>query len=476
MIPAYGILSQDQIERIHQATVRVLSKVGVRVYHDRVLERLADAGAAVDRDSQTVKIDEDLLMDSLEKAGKSYILYGRDGSQTARIGYGDVVTISSPGQYSWVDPIRKTRRPPTSKDTHKAILVGDALEHISIVGAMTQPVDIPTPIRDIWLTAELVKRTKKPTRCWIANGRTAAYVLEIYKAVAGGERELRERPQIEAFIEPISPLQMPTTGMEILIEFTRLGLPISYGPMVMAGATGPVTLAGTLAQENAETLAAIVITQVLCPGTPVMYGGIPHIMDMRTTAISFASPEQGLMAVAMTQIAKSYGLPVYINAGLADSNLVDAQSGLEKGMLFLLGALAGGDLIGHLGIAGADQGASLPQLVVDNEMVAYAKRILRGFKVDDTTLATDVIEDVSHEGHHLSHPHTVAHFREEHWLPTMWERRDWDAWLPDGGKTMVERAADRVQEILDTHQLEPIDEALAREVDNIVESARRHLL
>ena len=165
------------------------------------------------------------------------------------------------------------------------------------------------PIREIWLTAELVKRTNNPTRCWIADGRTVPYILEIYKAVAGGERELRERPQIEAFIELISPLQMPATGMEILLEFTRLGLPVSYGPMVMAGATGPVTLAGTLAQENAESLAAIVITQVLCPGTPVMYGGIPHIMDLHTAAISFASPEQGLMAIAMTQIAKSYGLP-----------------------------------------------------------------------------------------------------------------------------------------------------------------------
>ena len=246
--------------------------------------------------------------------------------------------------------------------------------------------------------------------------------------------------------------------------------------MVQAGATGPCTLAGTLAQENAETLGAIVITQVLCPGTPVLYGGIPHIMDMRTTMISFGSPEQGLMAVAMAQVAKSYGLPVYINAGLTDSNLVDAQAGLEKGMLFLLGALAGGDLIAHLGIAGADQGASLPQLVVDNEMVAYVKRFLRGFRVDDTTLAVDVIKEIGHDGQHLAHPHTLEHFRKEFWLPKMWARRDWDAWMREGGTSMVERAAQRVDQILKEHKPEPIDEALAREVDSIVEAARRELL
>ncbi len=476
MIPRYGVLSHDEIQRIHQATVQVLSEVGVRVYHDEVLERLVDFGARVDKDNQSVKIDEGLLTDSLEKAGKSYILYGRDGSCIAPIGHGGFVAMSSPGQYSWVDTIQKTRRPPTSEDTRKAILVGDALEHIDIVGAMTQPVDIPSPIRDIWLTAELIKGTKKPTRCWITNGQTAPYILEIYKVVAGGESELRARPQIEAFIEPISPLQMPTHGMEILLEFTRLGLPISYGPMVQAGATGPVTLAGTLVQENAETLAAIVITQVLRPGTPVMYGGIPHVVDMRTTSISFGSPEQGLMAVAMVQIAKSYGLPVYINIGLTDSNLVDAQSGLEKGMTLLVGALAGGDLIGHLGISGADQGASLSQLVVDNEMVTYTKRILRGFDVEDATLAVDVIKEVGHDGQYLAHPHTVSHFREEFWIPTMWNRSSWEPWLQEGSKSMAERAAEKVQEILETHEPEPTDEALVREIDSIVEAAKRHLL
>jgi trimethylamine--corrinoid protein Co-methyltransferase len=329
---------------------------------------------------------------------------------------------------------------------------------------MTQPVDIPTPIRDIWLTAELVKGTKKPTRCWITNGQTAHYILEIYKLVAGGESELRARPQIEGFIEPISPLQMPPTGMEILLEFSRLGLPISYGPMVQAGATGPVTLAGTLVQENAETLAAIVITQVLRPGTPVMYGGIPHVMDMQTASISFASPEQGLMAVAMTQIAKG------------DSKLVDAQSGLERGMNFLLGVLAGGDLLGHMGISGADQGASLPQLLVDNEMIAYTKRILRGFEVGESTMAIDLIKQVGHQGNHLAQPHTVEHFRTELWMPSLCDRASWDAWKDQGSKSMAERAAQKVQEILDTHEPEPMDEALAREIDGIVESARKHLL
>ncbi len=477
MTPRFGILTDEEIKRIHDGTVQVLRDVGVRVHHDAVLDRLAEAGAQVDKARRSARIDEKLLRHSLEVAGKSYILYGRDGTRTARFGYGDLVTISSPGQYSWVDSGGGSRRPPTSRDTLRAITVGDALEHIDIVGAMTQPEDIPTPIRDVYLTAALVKNTKKPARCWIANGQTAHYILEIYKAVAGGAEALRERPQIEAFVEPISPLQMPTTGMEILLEFTALGLPVSYGPMVQASATGPATLAGTLVQENAENLAAIVITQVLRPGTPVMYGGIPHIMDPRTTSISFGSPEQALMGVAMVQIARSYGLPAYINVGLSDANALDVQSGLERGITFILGALAGANLCGHFGILGADQAAHLPLLVVDNQMVAYTRRIMRSFEVNQETLAVELIKEIGPAGQYLGHEHTAAHFRREFWIPPLlWNRLDWDVWRSEGGQSMAERAAQQVEDILTSHQLEPIEEDLEREIDAIVDAAQKHLL
>ena len=145
-------------------------------------------------------------------------------------------------------------------------------------------------------------------------------------------------------------------------------------------------------------------------------------------------------------------------------------------MTFLLGVLAGGDVLGHMGISGADQGASLPQLLVDNEMVAYVKRILRGFEVEESTMATDLIKEVGHQGNHLAQPHTVEHFRTELWMPSLFERASWDAWMDQGSKSLAERAAQRVQEILDTHEPEPMDEALAREIDGIVESARKHLL
>jgi trimethylamine--corrinoid protein Co-methyltransferase len=281
---------------------------------------------------------------------------------------------------------------------------------------------------------------------------------------------------IAGFIEPISPLRFPETGLEILVACARYGLPLLFGPMVQAGATGPTTLAGTLALENAEILAGIAITQTLSPGTPVCHGGIPHIMDMRHSQLSFGAPEQGLMAVAMVQVAQYYGLPSYINVGLSDSKCVDVQSGLERGMTLLMGALAGADTFGHMGILGTDQAGSLQQLIVDDRMAAYVKHVLNGFAVNEETMALDVIKEVGIGGNFLGEEHTHQHFREELWFPLAFDRRRWDEWWEDGALTMADWALNRKGQILADHRAEPLDPDLAREIDDIVEAARRDLL
>jgi trimethylamine--corrinoid protein Co-methyltransferase len=256
----------------------------------------------------------------------------------------------------------------------------------------------------------------------------------------------------------------------------QAGQPVSIGPMAMTSGTAPGTLAGTLAQENAEILAGVVVTQLLAPGTAVTYGGIPHIMDPRTAICSFGSPEQGLMGVAMVQMAHFYGFPVYINVGLTDAKVPDAQAGIEKGTSMLLGALAGADMFGHCGICGTDHGGSLNWLVVDNELADYVNRIVRGFEIDTDKLGTEVVNTVGPKGNYLAEEHTARHFREELWLCSqLWTRQSFDAWESDGSKSFAERIEDELQSILSTHKPEPIDDALVREVDKIVECAKRQL-
>jgi len=341
---------------------------------------------------------------------------------------------------------------------------------------MAQPEEVPETYRDVFLTAELVKGTTKPTRCWVRNGRTARYILEIYRTIAGGDAALRQRPMIEAFLEPISPLRLPKDGLDIVAEFARAGQPVSIGPMAMTSGTAPATLAGTLAQENAEILAGIVVTQLLQPGTPITYGGIPHIMDPRTSICSFGSPEQALMAVAMVQMARFYGFGVYINVGLTDAKLPDAQAGIEKASSMLLGVLAGADTFGHCGICGTDHGASLLWLFVDNELMDYVKRIARGFEVNADTLAAEIVNIVGPGGNFLAEQHTIEHFRRELWLPgAVWTRQSFAAWESEGHTSIADRVLREVNRILTTHKPQPIDETLARELDRIVDSARSGL-
>jgi trimethylamine--corrinoid protein Co-methyltransferase len=469
-------LTEEEIQAIHDASMVILRDTGVVVHHDEVLALLAEAGAQVDRANKTARISEGLVMDCVGRAAKKYVLHGRSDEQVARFGYGDKVLMSSPGQYGWIDMETGQRRVPTVQDARNAIRLGDALPNVTIVGSMAMPEEVPSAYRDVFLTAELVKGTTKPTRVFVANGRTAKYVLEIYRTIAGGDAALRARPMAETFLEPISPLQLPEDGLDILIEFLRAGQTASFGPMAMASGTAPATLAGTLAQENAEVLSCLVITQLLAPGTPVTYGGIPHAMDPRTSICSFGSPEQALMAVAMVQIAHSYGLPVYVNVGITDAKIPDAQAGIEKGATMALGAMAGADTFGHAGICGTDHGGSLPWLLIDDELLSYVKRISRGFEVNLDTLATDVVQAVGPGGNYMAEPHTVRHFRREMWFPgPTWTRDAWEGWADEGRTSMGERAVAEVQRILDTHKPEPIDEALAREVDSIVDAARQEL-
>lgn len=302
-------------------------------------------------------------------------------------------------------------------------------------------------------------------------------MLEIYKAAAGGRETLRSNPMVEVFLEPISPLQLPETGLDVMMAFLDHGQPVSIGPMAMTSGTAPATLAGTLAQENAEILAGIVVIQTLAPGTPVMYGGIPHIMDPRTSICSFGSPEQGLMAVAMVQLARSYGFPVYVNVNLTDSKVLDAQAGMEKMGGLVQGILAGADLFGHAGIRGTDHGGSLAWLLADDEAMTFARRIAAGFSVDDESLAFDVIAETGPGGNYLSHDHTLRHFREELLIPdAVWSRDAYDGWRAKGSTGFEDRIGERLSSIIQTHQPSPIDPALDREITLIVEKAREELV
>jgi len=308
-----AVLTDRQIQGLHDASLHILKKVGVQVPHPEVRARFREAGASVDEDSERVQIPEALVEQSLGQAGKSFTIYGRDRSKQAVFGKGRRNYNSIAGEALWIDDETGERRYTTLADAATAARLADALPDLTIAGAMSDPHELSPEYGGAAVAAELIRNTTKPIGLWFHNRTVSRFIVDLLIAVAGSEEEASLYPFTYPFLEPISPLRFPFEGVDALYATARLNLPVPIGPMAQTGVSAPGTLAGTLAQENAEILAGVCITQLINPGVAVCYGGNPHAFDMRTTQMIFAGPEQALMAVAMTQMGKHYGLPVYIN-------------------------------------------------------------------------------------------------------------------------------------------------------------------
>jgi trimethylamine--corrinoid protein Co-methyltransferase len=470
------ILSNEQVHRLHEASLQILKTVGVNLPHEKALELFRESGADVDFDVKNVKIPEPVVSHALEVCGKQFTIYGRDRSKTAEFGVGKRNYNTTAGQAFWVDDESENRRYACLDDIRAAARLGDALPWITIPGAMADPHELPPEYRCVVVAAELLKNATKPIMFWFHDRASARFVLDLLAIVAGGTDDAARYPLAFPLLEPISPLRFPHSGVDLLFETCRLPLPVCIGPMAQVGTTAPGTLAGTLAQENAEILAGLCLVQLVREGTPVCYGGIPHAFDMKTTQLIFAGPEQALMSVAMTQMGKFYGLPVYINVGLTDSKLADAQAGLEAGITLACGALAGADIFGHLGISGVDQATSLTILSMQHEIIGYVERMMQGIAVDDERLGIDVIRKVGPGGNFLAEEHTAAHFRSELWFPQLLDREYFQTWYDRGHPDMLRRCREMKDAVLGDHEPEPMPDDMVREVDRLLHDARGHLV
>ena len=470
----FELLSRHEIERIDQGAREILCKTGVLVPHEEMLNRLARAGAKVDRASGLVMIPPQLTEECLGLAGREFTIYGRERGRKAEFGRGRRNYNSTAGQAHWIESGGR-RRFACLDDVIQATKLGEVLDQITIVGSMSDPNEIDVAYRCVEVAAAQLKTTTKPVTFWFYDRASAKYVIEVLTAVAGSRAELARYPMTYPLLEPISPLRFDTNGIDLLFETCAVPLPVCVGPMAQAGLSGPGTLAGTLCQETAEVLAGICVVQLIRPGTPVCFGGICHAFDMRTTQIIFGGPEQALMAVAGVQMGKHYGLPVYTNTGLTDSKCADAQAGLEIAATLLPAAMAGSDIFGHLGIAGADQGASLEMLLLQHECVRYVERIMRGIGVSNETLALDVIDSVGPGGTFIDQMHTAEHFREELWMPQLLDRAFWPGWEAAGRAELGDLLPVKVQELLSDYEEKPLPEDVICEVDKIVEAAEKKL-
>ncbi|MEI7904267.1 MAG: trimethylamine methyltransferase family protein [Candidatus Firestonebacteria bacterium] len=469
------VLTDEQLKKINNASLTILEKVGIHVPHEDMLKKFADSGAKVDFKSRIVKIPYSLVSKSIDSAQKKYVLYGRNLEKKAEFGYGKRNYNAIAGEALWVDEIGGDRRYTTMADVAAAARFCDALEYINIPGSMADPHGVDISWRSVEVLATMIRNTSKPVTLWFHNRTASKYIVDMIIGLRGSQKKAEDFPLTYPFLEPISPLKFPFNGIDLLYETARINMPVPIGPMAQMGMSAPGTLAATMAVENAEILAGVCITQLIRPGMPVCYGGICHAFDMKTTQMIFAGPEQAIFGTAMTQLGKFHGFPVYINVGLTDSKRPDAQAGLEAGVTLALGAAAGADIFGHMGICGVDQATSLDMLVLQNEIISYVESVQREVEISDDTLGLEVIAEAGPGGSFIDSMFTAEHFRKELWFPKLLDRDYYQAWLEKGALSTEQKVKTKKDDILKNYKPEPVTAEQEKVLSECVKAAKKDL-
>jgi len=469
------LLSKNEIDIIHIKSLEILEKVGITIPHEKIIALFDDIGAKVNSKTGLVRIPPHLVKELISKASKKFTIYGRELSKKAEFGVGKRNYNTSFGQAHWLDSLDGSRRQPTLNDIEKSVKLGDFLEQITIPGAMADPIEIPLQWRCLTVALEMVKNTIKPIGFWFYDRSSAKYLNDFFTVLRGDEESARKYPLCYPLFEPVSPLSFPFNGIDLLFETCKLNLPVQVGPMVQMGVSAPATIAGTIALENAEILAAICITQIIQEGTPICYGGICHAFDMKTAQIIFGGPEQVIFSVAMSQMGKYYNFPVYINAGLTDSKTIDAQAGLESGVTLGVGSLTEADIYGHMGICGMDQAASLDMLIMQSEIISYVETMHRKVNFNDEAFAIDLIREIGPKGSFLSNKHTRNNIRNELWFPSLLDRYGYEKWQKNGATSMKRRCEILKEKILTEHIPEPLENDIKKDLEKLIEKAKKEL-
>ncbi len=471
-----GVLSKDEIRKIHQGSITVLMKKGVKVEADDLRDLFKKRGAIVDDSEQVVRIPEEIVMWAVEQAPSSFMIYGHDPKFKVKVdkkaslfcGLGTPTNmLDSKGNFT----------PATLEDVRKHIILIDDLDNLTNDQMDIWPNDIPMTTIHVEAVRIWAREARKPFGTGTLGYLASKDTVDMTAMALGGIGELMKRPRLVGICSIVSPLKIDTAqghGMKVFAEHNQ---PVIMAPEAMAGTTAPVTLAGLLVQHNAEVLAHITLSQIINPGAPVFWGTCSTVADMRTGNVALGSFETGLLSAAGAQIARFYDIPSRGVAGTTDSKVLDIQCGFERMMNLYLPYMAGINYITCLGTLERTVAGSHELMVLDNELAGMLKRLERGIEVDDATLAVDLISNLGWSENYMDQMHTAEHFRSELFLSKLIDHDVRDAWASAGSKTMIDRCADQVGKILASHQsnkLSPdleakmqkfIDEVAARSIE-----------
>jgi trimethylamine---corrinoid protein Co-methyltransferase len=463
------ILSEESALEIEETAYRLLDEVGIALDHDRAVEMLHGMGSRVD--AGRVFIPPDVVRQALEGVSPHRTLYRFDGSPAGVLGDGQVRFHSGGGVPFIFDLETGERRRPTLEDVAQATRLLDALPNVDLIIPLVGPHDVLPELLTVASTHVLLRHTRKPT--WSApidKAEHVPYVVEMAAACCGGTEAFRARPPMCLCASPVSPLIFTHDVAGAIVAIAELGAPFLSLPAPSLGATGPVTLAGSMAQQHAEVLASLVIAAAARPGTPVMYCSRISGIDPHTAISIWGGPEVGLSSGIAAHLAHRLDLACDSYGFCTSASHLDAQFGYERLANALVAALAGVDILSGVGSTENVMTAGLEIAVVDDELAGLVKHIVAGVEVNDTTLAYDVMAEVIRgDGAYVGALHTARQMRKGAlWIPGI-SARGADA------PPVVERARARVREILAGHESEPLPEDIGRHLDEIMSRARREL-
>ena len=463
------ILSDDQVEAIHRAAMKLLDEIGMRVLHPEARSLLAEAGARVDEPSEHVLFDPDLIATSIGAAPAVFDLRSRTGARDVALGGNSLAffPVAGPPNSIDLDRSRRAGRLSEFEDFIKLTQVYDVLHGLT---PAVEPQDVPLEARHLQMTLSQLLLSDKVPFIYCRGRAQVADCLEMIRLASGlGQDAFSEEPHCWTVINTNSPRQLDLPMCEGIIDFARNGQALVITPFTLAGAMAPVSLAGALTLQHAEALAGIALAQIAKPGTPVVYGAFTSNVDMRSGAPAFGTPEAFKAAVASGQLARHLGLP-WRSSGVNTSNTPDTQSAYET-MINTFGALQGGaNMIIHAaGWLESGLSASYEKFVLDVEMLQILAEAFLPLEVSEAEIGLDAIAGVPPGGHFFGTTHTLERFRSAFYEPLLFERSNFEQWIESGGLTATQRASAIWKEVLAGFEPPSINDAVAASLTDYVD-------
>ncbi len=466
--PTLRMLSDEQIQVIHQTSLDILARTGIVMKNDQAKELLLDAGGW--ESEGRIKLPEYVVMEAIAAAPSRIPMHNRLGELTIPLEAGKVFFGPGSDCIFTMDVETGERRKATAGDIRRIAHLCDGLDQIDFIMSMGNPSDVPALDIYIHEFVSMIEGSVKPN-VYTANNR--ADMEDIYRiacAVAGGETPLREKPFMMLYAESISPLLYPDESVDKLLFCAEKGIPVTYPPSPNTGGGGPISLAGALALGNAECLVGLVLTQLVRRGTPFLYGMNTAALDMKSAIVSYGAPEWPTGMAAWCDLARHYGLPVWGAAGATDSKVVDAQAGIEASVSIMTAFLARCNLVHDVGYIEYGTTSSMEMLVIADEIIRDARFVVEGVEVSERTLAREAIHRVPPGGGFLADDHTLDNWKWAQWRPDLIDRMRYDRWVKKGSKDMTTRANERARAILEEHEVPPLPEEAKQTIAEVLKA------